>query len=102
MSRGDRSHNGVRVSHSLEAGGLVRFAAHELAAGLGAMLGEAPRVEAVSGLDPRSLAVEPIAAGPRREAPRPPRIGGPSRGCAAGRACIVGERRAFACGAPRR
>ncbi len=63
MSRA-KARRGVRVSHAHDAGELVRFAAHELAAGLAAMLGEASRVEAVSGLDPRSLAVEAQAAAP--------------------------------------
>ena len=54
----------MRVSHSRDAGELVRFAAHELAAGLAAMLREAPRVEAVDGLDSRSLRIELEAAAP--------------------------------------
>ncbi|HUY19418.1 MAG TPA: hypothetical protein VNE82_22285, partial [Candidatus Binataceae bacterium] len=57
MSRAAKARGGVRVGHAPEAGELVRFAAHELAAGLGAMLGETARVDAVDGLDPRSLAV---------------------------------------------
>ena len=58
MSRAAKARGSVRVGHAPEASELVRFAAHELAAGLSAMLGEAPRVEAVAGLDPRSLSVE--------------------------------------------
>src|SRR5579872_4863109 len=57
MSRAAKVRSGVRVGHAPNAGKLVRFAAHELAVGLSAMLGEAPRVEAVNGLEPRSLAI---------------------------------------------
>ena len=55
MSRAAKARSSVRVGHAPQASEFVRFAAHELAAGLSAMLGEAPRVEAVAGLDPRSL-----------------------------------------------
>ena len=33
-----KARSGVRVGHARDAGEVVRFAAHELAAGLGAML----------------------------------------------------------------
>ena len=62
MSRASKVRSGVRVGYASDAGELVRFAAHELAAGLCAMLGEAPRVEAGNGLDARSLTVEAEAA----------------------------------------
>ncbi len=62
MSCAAKPQNGVRVGHAADAGAVVRFAAHELAAGLDAMLLETARVEAVNGLDPRSLAVEVAAA----------------------------------------
>ena len=64
MSRAAKARSGVRVGYARDAGDVVRFAAHELAAGLGAMLREAPRVEAVNGLDPRSLSIEAGAAAP--------------------------------------
>ena len=64
MSLAAEARSGMRVAHARDAGELVRFAAHELAASLGAMLPEAPRVEAVDGLDPRSLAIEAEAAAP--------------------------------------
>jgi hypothetical protein len=57
MARAAKARSGVRVGHAPDAGEVVRFAAHELAAGLGAMLRETTRVEAVDGLDPRSLTV---------------------------------------------
>ena len=60
MTRAARDGGGVRVGHAPVAGGLVRFAAHELAAGLSAMLGEAVAVELVAGLDARSLAVDSV------------------------------------------
>ncbi len=62
MSLAAKARSGVRIGHAPDAGELVRFAAHELAVGLDAMLGEAPRVEAVAGLDPRSLVIETEAA----------------------------------------
>ena len=62
MARATKARSGVRVGHAPHAGEVVRFAAHELAAGLGAMLHDAQRVEAVDGLDPLSIVVAVGAA----------------------------------------
>src|SRR5580765_336097 len=62
MTRTARDLCGVRIGHAPVAGEVVRFAARELAAGPGAMLGEAVGVEAVAGLDARSLLIEGEAA----------------------------------------
>ncbi len=91
-----KARSDVRVGYARDAGELVRFAARELAASLGAMLGEAARAEAVNdfdlGLDPHSLAVEMEAAAPAGAAAsisssaRPaasPRVAMPSSGSAA-------------------
>src|ERR1700693_6037478 len=51
MSRAAKARSGVRVGYARDAGDVVRFAAHELAAGLGAMLREAPRGEGRNGLE---------------------------------------------------
>ncbi|HZZ08195.1 MAG TPA: DUF4838 domain-containing protein [Candidatus Binataceae bacterium] len=91
MTRAARDLCGVRIGHAPVAGELVRFAARELAAGLGAMLGEAVGVEAVAGLDARSLLIEGEAAArsagasPSTAAPfaAQPRADAPSSGSAA-------------------
>ena len=62
MARAARLRAGMRVGHAPEASGIVRFAARELAAALGAMLSEAVRVEAVSGLDAHRLLLAPAGA----------------------------------------
>jgi Domain of unknown function (DUF4838) len=59
-----KARSGIRVGYAVNAGELVRFAAHELAAGVGAMLGEAMRIEAVDGFDLRSLSIEAGTASP--------------------------------------
>ena len=82
MSRTDKTRSSVRVGHAPDASGLVRFAAHELAAGLSAMLGETARVEAVPGLDARSLVVESVegAAAAQSAAAAPSTDAGPAAG----------------------
>ncbi|HLK86144.1 MAG TPA: DUF4838 domain-containing protein [Candidatus Binataceae bacterium] len=51
----------LHVVHARAAGKLVRLAAHELAGGLSAMLGEGVRVAPVDGRDPHALAVGAFA-----------------------------------------
>ncbi|HTQ25694.1 MAG TPA: hypothetical protein VMI09_13455, partial [Candidatus Binataceae bacterium] len=68
MARAAKPSDGMRVGHAPEASGVVRFAAHELAAGLRAMMSEAVRVEAVPGLDPHSLLIAPAGAAARSTA----------------------------------
>lgn len=58
MARANDRGRGMWIAHSLRAGAVVRFAARELAAGLGAMLAGSVRVEAAPGLDALSLLVD--------------------------------------------
>ena len=81
-----KARSGVRVGHAPHAGEVVRFAAHELAAGLGAMLHDAQRVEAVDGLDPLSIVVAVGAA--TRSAAAPDAVASSSGSAARSRAAL--------------